>query len=688
MSYGLKYVLEFDNELGQRVTINFKKNGYASSSSELTGGANVLNISYPDSTEKLGERVVLSMEALIDIRIETTDTVTYEDFIFDSEDEWYIEILLDYTYYLFTGWLVPEEGRVQLKDKPYNITLRATDGLGLLKSKALSDTALVNFDARNFLLEYIVGCTYKANPNINVQIQSNIYETSMLDRSDGTQYDLFAQAMVDAKTFQTDNCKVFENCYAALERMLSGWGMVFQYNGKWQVIRFAEYQPTHTWYYTEYSPTGTVVTSGLSKIGAASIGKDKIIHAINADQYLSTRFNDKQIKLTFNYRLPDEIVFNSKINCPGDFLSPLSTSTSLAYELNGWGSYQGDMPLGTSTEERADNTVTPYSRFDYDAFGNEIERYYCVPVDTATDNTGLRNFIRNNDDIFVTEGDKIVISLQSRSKLDRGNTPGAVGILNVSIYDGGNPNSSASYWQLHDNGDGTGSWNNAGGIEQTWARVTIDKDLTEWESFELTADPIPVDGKLYIRLGTGGFSEAGHELQFKDIRLDYTPILNGIYRPVHGEYNLIERAVLGKNDDREILISDTVHKGLRGSIFQDDGESSTNPTWYRQGVSEEMRFSKLAALGLYNLSWRKMQKIEGTFKGFTFYHDEDASDIRLLGMLARYEFSDIGDGRQFVIIPPFTINVKRGWFSALFLEVYKDSNDGSQTGTYSFNYNY
>jgi hypothetical protein len=89
-----------------------------------------------------------------------------------------------------------------------------------------------------------------------------------------------------------------------------------------------------------------------------------------------------------------------------------------------------------------------------------------------------------------------------------------------------------------------------------------------------------------------------------------------------------------------------------------------------------LNFKQAINYGRYNQGYRRFYRIEGDFTG-----------LNELSFHKQYNFVDLTPDRKFVFIPSLEMDLLTGNFNGTFVEVYKDSNDGTQTGsTNEFNY--
>jgi hypothetical protein len=655
--------------------VNFAYKDYAGGITSLTLSG--LEINYINNDESvLPVNPIISCECIASI-YEKTGVLSYEDFDTTEDDEILLTVIKGGVYYIFHGFVVAEEGSQDLHDAPYIITIRATDALGLLKDVPLTTPSGTSFAGKNRFIEYIGGALSKANPDLTIKTWCNIYESSMDDRGVSTDNDMFFQAKLDYRLFYKD-ANTFVSCYDALKFVLSNHCTLFYYLGTWNIVRVGDLQSTNTLYYTEYDTDGQIISSGTGDTLTARIGRSEIIHSINRDNQKSRKYAQKSVKLTFNYKAPENLVNNQKLTDIGALIVPLSGVGYSAYQMVGWSQYKGNAATQTPTSVK-----NAYIKTETDAFGYETERYYVIEHDSTATAGPLDNFIRNNNtDFKVHQGDKFSISFQHRLLTDISGG-GLIQVATVALLRDGQSGALLTDWHFLDR-DGiwaisstpifrnlTGSTGDEA-IGSTWFTISID-DAT-----------VPVNGTIFVWFGGGDVNDP-NESHFKDLQITYTPYINGSYRRVLGDFNSLTQTNNYKNKiEEEIFVSDSPKRILSGAIYESDGLTLATPTWYRYGVTEAKRYTQLVAEALFNLNWRRFRKISGSFRGFDY--QATSGIIKPFGLMTKFEFVELADERQYLCINP-RMNLKTGQWTGTHIEIFKDGlGDGQQENVHEFNY--
>jgi hypothetical protein len=680
MAYGNKYYFTFNNELQETYEVWFAWDGYAGAVTTVQASGNPIQLNYINNGESILEPLV-TLEAIIQIRVPHNGTLTFEDFVTDRDDEIYVTIIKGGTHYLFEGWVVAEQGSQQFKDPPYIIELKCVDGLGLMKNAPLSNSLGVDFTGRQSLAAIVGGALAKANNNIGLRVWVDIYEDSMDDRGVSDDADMFSQTFVDVRSFLDTEVK-YLNCYDVLTKICSQHFIIFYYLNTWNVLRVADLQRSTPMYYVLYNLAGTVIPSTIfTPVGdtsTAKIGQTESIFTHGEDfANKSIEFAQKEARVVFDYKIPENLVNNQKLTRLGNLIAPLSGPGYAAYQLVGW-----SQKSGTAWAQVAASLKNAYIKTEEDTYGYETQRYYVIEHDSTVTAGPLDNFIINdNTDFWVSAGDKLNVSFEHRLGTDIGGA-GLISVALVAIWRDGTTGTNSTDWHFLDN---DGLW--AISSIAIWRDLTGAANGTDWQTVSVeTKHTIPVNGRCFILLGTGDLSTP-NEAHFKNLRIEYLPKIAGGYTEVRGDFNRYEQNPNYKNKiDENVFISDSPKRIIGGSLFDDTGTALLNPLWYRYGVAEQKRYTQLVAMGLYNLHYRKFRRIEGTFKGYDYEKEPGGATVPI-GPMTKFEFTDTGEAKQYLCMN-MRMNIKKGWFDGTFREIYDPAtNDGDEVGDENeFNY--
>src|SRR5215207_7693931 len=407
MAYETYYRITIDNDLWQGVEILLQKKDGISGTTIQDYAAE--NITLTRNSQTVGKYSnIVGTELVIQFDIRDTDNNYWDDFITAEWDTWKCIASVD-TFYMFHGFVMPDEGAVPFQDRPYSASIRATDGLGLLKQYLLKNLDDTDFEGEYSIIRYIAACLKKTGLELNIRVYDDFYNADFLTRSTDLKWDMVSQTYLDYRTFQKD-AVTFLNCYEALELICKRTFKVFYQNGEWFIVRLGLYQfSASANYYTLYAyDLSTAV--GHEETGTyASVGKNEIIYAINEDQIKTVKFAYKTVKTTFNYNIWPELPKNNKFE-RGTLILPYSGPNYQSYTIDDWvfGGFTGGADTSALPNLNA-NTKLAYRLSTDNAYGIEIDRNVILEQTTTDLNSVLRS-----DGIPVIAGDKISVSFDRR----------------------------------------------------------------------------------------------------------------------------------------------------------------------------------------------------------------------------------------------------------------------------------
>jgi len=675
MAYYLHYISQFNNQIGQYVQVEFYNTTFNDTAENLPLVS--FKHEYINGDQDKFTPVIIGSRCIIQVRAkhDSADALNNETFYANAYDDWKVIAYVD-AIKVFEGFITMDVEPYVLKDKPYNIVITATDGLGLLKNVPLTDVSGVDFVGRNSLLEYICGALKKTNLDLNVRICLNWFNAGQDDRFDVGSPDMLTQTTLHHRSMLED-VNGFYDCYTALERLLGKWGVLFQWKGRWVISNRAELMGSGgpDQYYTEYESNGTSPVAVFDLTGVQHVEKDLNIAPVNLDQLVSYQSPVKSVKTVYNYEIPENLVNNQRQQSLGAFISPLSGSGYSAYELVGWGQYNGD----SNALSVYAGTKNAYIKTEFNTYNVETDRYYVVEADTAIA-TALGDEIRNdNDDFWVDAGDKMTIAITARLLTDQaGSDPIFLG--RVAILIDGTSGSSASDWYTLNPG---GDWVN--NPFANFAQTNESGDQTTWVTYSTECEFFPANGTLYLFLGSGGVDNL-NEAHFKDISINYTPYVKGSRLSVKGDYWLTEQSTNIKDVIvDEVFISDAPKRILKGALWNEAGTALTNPDWYKLNETENRHFKELVNLGRYRHQYVRQRRVEGTFKGTMVQPSSDPTNPIPLGFHRHFYITNLD--HAYVLVPPLEIDYVRGMFRGTLMSGSTGSPDTTTEGdTHTFNY--
>lgn len=699
MAYELYYRAHFTNEQSQSCEIYIYKKD-ATPPSEVED-YELYACEITDNSEgQTKYDCIIARELFISLATTDALSITWETFIDAEHDTWKIEVFVDGQYY-FQGFITPDEGNGPFQDKPYDVNFRATNGLALLKDVPLVDIAGDEFDGDHTLIEYIAGALLQTGLNLNIRIYCGYFLSGMLHKGDSLFQDMFQQAKLNYRTFQSSPT-TFVSCYDALKTILDKFCTLEYWNGMWMIACIAEkqYVPVKR-YYVDYSSAGAVIGGDMDTINYGQIGKSVDIYPINETQTIYSRYAVKQVKTKYNYtpwpEIPRNVTFER-----GSLRSETDNgdgTVTRIYDIDDWtfGQWLGQpaqLNALPSLTTPSGGTADAYRQSVFNISGVEISREIYVGGDNSGSN---QHKVLQCAVIPVGVDDKLNISFDFKKtfsatgtfqfaavyiKPTDGTWPGNRYTLennNSTLQDGG-----PLFWQ-----DSSGGFN----ILSRFYDSSLGEDVGTWHSISLDIPAIPVEGDLYFWFyaenpGSTNFSV------YRNFNVTYTPFVAGGYIPVKGDYwRRSQSANYPDVIDEEVFISDSPKKAIKGALMF--GNALTDPAWYRYGdhtigdtnpLVETRHFKELLNIGRFNHSRRRMYALEGDFNGLNWAPQNDQLNKQPIGFFWMFREVDMSSIRDFVLVPPLKMDLLRGWINANLVEVKTNSADGTTEGTAEFKY--
>jgi|DEB0MinimDraft_6_1074348.scaffolds.fasta_scaffold01141_4 hypothetical protein len=235
MAYGVKYRLEFSDVLGNAKKIEIEKDGYSGTVLPLIGTADPVSIKWEGDDDFYSP--IIGSTCTLNLFV--TDTVQYDNFYAFNEEEFKVKIYYkddaDVYRLYWAGFIVTDSYKQSLQSTPFEISIQAHDGIGLLSTQFMEirntdgfqlATGVIN---RDLILNFIVDAIAKTNLELNVYISTG-FRTNVFDNSGGNTFSKYTNDLkvVDCKTFIENVCKKIN-------------ARIFQSHGNWYVINNSEY---------------------------------------------------------------------------------------------------------------------------------------------------------------------------------------------------------------------------------------------------------------------------------------------------------------------------------------------------------------------------------------------------------------------------------------------------------------
>lgn len=756
--YNNKYILSFENDLNEVYEIYFDFLNYIGVSQPLFGTDDCLTLrSTGGDEDKMSP--ILGTEALINIVVGKitvggvtwdNDTLTISDLIAQHDNDIRVTIYKDkdYSKSVFQGFIVVEDNSQPFLDPPFVLSVRALDGLGLLKGVDFTDTEGNIFSGSLTPVSWLAQILNKTGQTLNIRVYFNFYNSLFVTVRPPEGFTINARTFLTGQSTVTTDPTVdlaageADDCYTALEKIVRCMRCrLFQEDGVWNLVNLDEYANPLGPIFYEYS-LGTAVDGIIPVTCVArsngesydiNVGSDQIIHPVQDDATRALKLATKWEKLSYSYdqslnKICNQDLTQGNRNATYDGTIPSSIydqtiTPAVTFNTQGYDAFC--LPLLDS------NTVNQYLpgsaphknayiRQIVDSLGFSIDRFLVIEQNPATYNAFLRSSVFQAD-----INDIVQLTFSWRTYNNVHTTAGSFRDFTCcALYLAGE---DGTFWALDDVLDGSSGtvvdqyvWRqtdsnyiypNPGfspytpqlrtqSINDTglnWNSVSINTTNTKLSPYAR----IPISGDLTVLFTCQcpvDMNADVKEVWFQNINVTILSFLQGSYVQLKGDFNYASsNNNIKQTYSEDIQISDSPKRYFKGAILQPDGKTlmpidSTNG-WRRRGGSDSMRFTQAMERVLFNNLYRQNEKIEGSFRGLTYVDKNDVSQVRQAGYLGSYFFSDHPEPTKKFILTSFEKDYGTGIGRHVFVEILEDQNDAGfpdptdpAIGTYDFQY--
>jgi len=660
MAYEIKYRITFKTLQGDTCKVNFFIDGYSGAITELDPAANPFILQEFNSDEDI-YKPLRPQQATINFI--SQPTVSIDDFLSNSDTYCYIAFdFLDPTRYYWVGYLLQDDFQETWQDTNHIITLRATEGLGMLQSQPLTDNAGDELIGRFTPWQFI---QYAAHGSIigfvEHKVISNLYHSSM---DDTLTVPSIGQCYLDARTFSVGDGE-YDNKYNVIDKVNSAFNQtLLQYKSNWYIFRPEELFMTPTQSLRQFNITllGTTISDNRYDI---EVGVNEEIKPIAPEMLRFINRPTKVDEVTFTYELPSELLCNQNLS-RGD----LNTSGSgfNLYDVNSW-----DLKAGTfagSRESPFTSASTHYRKETYDADNNVIDNYLYASEELTYDYNWWQSC-----DVAVALGD--IITLTFSWRWDEGSTIiGTTPIFKTGqlLYKAdGVPAQRRALAE-----DGTwftypSTWDSVAYASQPFFKIdmsTLDIKDNGWVTYTVVSQPVVKDGIVRLLL-TNTPALKSNENLWKNIEFSIDSKVNGVYLDtISGDYDRFTKAEdIRANFTDQIYLEDLNNSNLMGCLFDETNTLRTTPTWYRYRYQLESEpFKKQNLIANWERTRFHRNKIDVNLFGLKY-------DSKPIGLLNTIKFVDDDPNKLYYIANLKEIDFASATWQATLVEVYDNDRD-------------
>lgn len=655
----------------------------------------------------------------IDFNIQSSDVIDISPFLDGEDNRWLVDLFVNnISVKIFTGFLVVDDMKEAFLDNGlFQVSMSATDNLGLLRDIPLTDLTGTNPKGKHRLIDYIIWALSKTNLSLGVSAAFNLFEEHTTGLTDAT----FDKIYLDAVTFEKEIGES-EDCHTVLNKILTGCEL-FQEQGTWYIVRLDEIGAPLRFYNFDAAGNFFSVTE-IDK--EKLIGRDELLKLSQADAQVLPERPYKYTRQTFNFRTPSEVPANKDFS-RGDWMSlivpnvssylfiippPFTTlpstgvydviyyvaATNLYYEWNG-STYTNlvgvQIPYGKAynlddwTSEMG--SVLSPSISDATAYIKRVfigdiekERYATIPSGGASN----RKWIKSSP-IPVSTKDRFQVSVDFAYDSDiTGSSQTLTHDIQIMLngengvtYVYGNDyvlDAQGDYrWAVYVPGNPHGDLS----IRTQWNRSTTDERTFQSVSADVQA--VPVSGELVFRLYRGP-----SETHYQNFSFNYEPFIAGSYKKYTGQYNQVKQAGNYRaKAEEEIFASDSPRRLFKGSLYRMDGSIPVlTSKWYDYlaGTTGAFGFTsigKYQSYELWNQHHRVIRRFEGSLLGLN-----TSNAYEIPGLMDRYTILPDSDHTtaKFYLLLSFKQDLRSCNWSGVFADVFDDNK--SLGDEYEFKY--
>jgi len=308
MEYRERYQGSFCDKLGNNIIITFLQNVPVASiifpvvSIQFAGEQDgPVVVDYPDNGEY---KLTPINGSQCEIRIKAEGDFELSSMYTADEKEWRVVISGAWKW---TGYLIPDSCIEPFASKPYDVSVRATDALGLLKDVPFQRDDLTKYKGFYSDKEVIRLCLLKTGLSLNMLVGVNTYEALM---QVGNNRSPLGQSYINVEPFLNDDGTAMD-CYTVIESILRRWSArLHQFNGVWQIVNVMEKSLGNVFAYN-FNPDGghesPDVTLGNSLIAG---GQNRLLKPVGNTSFAKAF---KQSEAYYEYGYISNALFN------GDF---------------------------------------------------------------------------------------------------------------------------------------------------------------------------------------------------------------------------------------------------------------------------------------------------------------------------------------------------------------------------------
>ena len=557
MAYGVKYRLEFSDDLenGKKIEI-LKKNYTSTTVFDIVGGAEPCVISWQGDDNFYSP--IKGSQCTLNFFV--TDDTNYDNFYEYDEREYQVKISYkdaSNNYQLFwIGWLVNDQFKEAVTTNPFPITLNAIDGLGTLDSfdMTLYQDSYTALSARQWITSTL--------ENLDLDLDIYVSQDIFIRNAGSTIYSIYDAMSINPFTLQRDFLGI-NNAKFVLEQILKITNArIFQSFGKWYIINNSSYSAQSIKDASASTAQGGTIPTNIRASESASLvnnGTELIKYIIynHNGTYQSAPTTDVLRQIPSDLKPIENSLTKEYLRPLKEF--KISHETSQYLETNDFQNSGFENGLTFWTTYTSTSTTSPgvisteFSKQGNQSFKNS---------QFQGNETGTRKTLSNSTGVNAYNSSHLGHTLKVNTYFDVNSNYGAVS-FRWQLRVGPDPSSPPPQ-------DPTYYWNDTTEAWQTTAIVniqSIEQDADKWQEFKYDVGTFPITGLLFIDLyepyvqNTGGLNA----LYYDNITLEFDRKEGDKRTPFYG-----------KIDDFEYKRVRATGTNLTGVLELDDLQLSQN----------------------------------------------------------------------------------------------------------------
>lgn len=658
MAYGLKYRITFKTLQNDTCKVDIYIDSYSGSVTNLNPAVNPFVLREFNTDDDL-YKPLRPQQATINFISQVG--VSIEDFLGNSDTYAYVAFeFLSTTQYYWYGYLLQDDFQETWQDANHVITLRASEGLGLLQTQPLADNAgdeLIGKFTPWELIQYAGYGTIQTF--VEHKVISNLYHSLMDDTLDVPS---IGQCYVDARTFSVGDGE-YDNKYNVLEKINAAFSQtLLQYKGKWVIFRPEELFMTPSQSLRQFNVTllGTTVTNNRYDI---EVGVNEDIKPIAPEMLRFINRPTKVDEIDFYFSFPSELFLNENFQ-RGDYVGGGSLGSGYGtyqyFDVNNWVNY-------TNTRESPVATGSVLTRWLYtDLSGFDYENF--IEVQSSTSEAWAQS-----TEIKIKKGDQIEVSFDwivNRDSILTNSYPTDTDFNVLQILF----RSIATPTVFKYGADKDGKWVYGANFDSgTIPKITYNYDNVTnftWTNFSITTNPALLDGWVKLLFPNNALFIPNNPC-VKNLQVRYITSINGLdIDKAQGTFDRFTKSQDIRVDYTNSIYLDNIDNfNIQGALFAPDDDTIATPDWYRYRYQMESEpFKKQNLIANWERTRFHRNKIDVNLFGLKYGSEP-------IGLLNTIKFVDDDPNKLYYIANLKEIDFASATWQATLVEVYDNDRD-------------